>query len=258
MEGSQTHTPVRVSAAERAASRLTEEELERKVKDFVRLALCSERRRVPLKRGDISEKVLMEHSRAFQLIYERAQIQLREVFGMELIELPTKEKSHKIGVSASRRAVVNREKTSSNTFILRSILPKELRRENLIDWREDTAFYGFTLTVLSLIYVNERRLTEDQLRPLLKRLGVTDRTHPQLESLDAALLRMSKIKYLDRLVIGPDSQAEPSAIEYRWGPRAKVEVAEEELIDFITEIFGEQAPAGLAESAKRASGANVD
>ncbi|KAI8057705.1 MAGE homology domain-containing protein [Syncephalis plumigaleata] len=228
--------------------------MDRKVKDFVRLALCSERRRVPLKRGDISEKVLMEHSRAFQLIYERAQMELREVFGMELIELPMRDKAHKIGVSASRRAATHKEKTSSNTYILRSILPASLRQHNLIDWGDDTALYGFTMTVLSLIYVNERRLTEDRLIALVKRLGVDHREHPQLESLEIALQRMVKMGYLDKLA-GPETQSDTSSVEYRWGPRAKVEISDGELIGFIEHIFGEHAPVGLAESIKRASGA---
>ncbi|RKP27079.1 MAGE homology domain-containing protein [Syncephalis pseudoplumigaleata] len=219
--------------------------MDRKVKDFVRLALCAERRRVPLKRSDISEKVLMEHSRAFQLVYERAQMELREVFGMELIELPLRERAHKIGVSAARRATTHKEKTSSNTFILRSTLPAELRRASLIDWGGDTAFYGFVLTVLSLIYVHERRLTED------------GHAHPQLQSLDETLHRMVKMGYLDKLV-GPDAQADDAAAaEYRWGPRAKVEVGEAELTEFIEHIFGEHAPVGLAESIKRASGADT-
>ncbi|RKP11098.1 MAGE homology domain-containing protein [Thamnocephalis sphaerospora] len=228
-------------------------EMNRKVKDLVRLALAAERQRVPLKREDIAKKVLKDHSRAFRVIFEKTQVQLRRVFGMELVELPTREKAQQIGVSAARRAAVHREKTSTNTFVLRSILPAELRHAELIDWGEDAALMGFSMVVLSLIYVNERTLSEERLHHYLRKLGVTERPHPQLKSLEVALMRMVKIGYLDRVTSSGDS-GDVSAIEYRWGPRAKVEMDEREMADFVVKVFGDQAPADLVQSIRRASG----
>lgn len=63
------------------------------VKKLVRLALSSEYSRLPIRRGDISAKVLGEQgSRQFKTVFETAQKQLRTVFGMELTELPAREK----------------------------------------------------------------------------------------------------------------------------------------------------------------------
>ncbi|KAI0942216.1 hypothetical protein AcW1_002900 [Taiwanofungus camphoratus] len=65
-------------------------ELERKANDLVRLALFTEQRRVPLKRDEISKKVLGTNRRALNIVLSRAQEILRKTFGMELVELQSR------------------------------------------------------------------------------------------------------------------------------------------------------------------------
>jgi hypothetical protein len=63
------------------------------VKKLVRLALSSEYSRLPIRRTDISAKVLGEQgSRQFKAVFEAAQKVLRTKFGMEMTELPGREK----------------------------------------------------------------------------------------------------------------------------------------------------------------------
>ena len=63
------------------------------VKKMVRLALASEFSRQPIRRTDISAKVLGEQgARQFKVVFEEAQRILHEKFGMQLTELPVKEK----------------------------------------------------------------------------------------------------------------------------------------------------------------------
>jgi len=62
------------------------------VKKMVRLALACEYQRRPIRRADISEKVLGSAGRQFKDVFNQAQLQLRSVFGMEMVELPTREK----------------------------------------------------------------------------------------------------------------------------------------------------------------------
>ena len=63
------------------------------VKKLVRLALASEYSRQMIRRTDISTKVLGEQgSRQFKAIFEGAQKELRARFGMQMAELPGKEK----------------------------------------------------------------------------------------------------------------------------------------------------------------------
>ena len=63
------------------------------VKSLVRLAISAEFARAPIRRSDISSKVLGEtSSRQFKVVFERAQMELKTVFGMQLEELPSREK----------------------------------------------------------------------------------------------------------------------------------------------------------------------
>jgi hypothetical protein len=62
------------------------------VKRLVRLALAYEYQRKTIRRADISEKVLGTAGRQFKRVFEQAQQELRAVFGMEMVELPAREK----------------------------------------------------------------------------------------------------------------------------------------------------------------------
>lgn len=60
---------------------------------LVRLALSYEYQRRTIRRADISEKVLgANNSRKFKDVWNQAQGSLRDVFGVEMVELPVKEK----------------------------------------------------------------------------------------------------------------------------------------------------------------------
>ena len=67
---------------------------EQMVKKLVRLALACEYNRRPIRRSDISEKVLGNSTgaKAFKTVFQAAQHELRMVFGMEMTELPGREK----------------------------------------------------------------------------------------------------------------------------------------------------------------------
>lgn len=63
------------------------------IQKMVRLALSSEYSRLPIRRADISAKVLGEQgSRQFKTVFDSAQRELRDKFGMEMTELPAREK----------------------------------------------------------------------------------------------------------------------------------------------------------------------
>ena len=77
-------------AANTAAGNITQ--LARKL---CRYALACEYSRQPIRRGDVNAKVLGEGSgRVFKGVWAEAQGMLREVFGMEMVELPRAEKTN--------------------------------------------------------------------------------------------------------------------------------------------------------------------
>ncbi|EED83309.1 predicted protein [Postia placenta Mad-698-R] len=67
-----------------------QDDIERKAHDLVRLALFTETRRMPLRRDEISKKVLGSSTRMFNVVLGRAQEILRQTFGMDLVELQSR------------------------------------------------------------------------------------------------------------------------------------------------------------------------
>ncbi|KAK3739497.1 hypothetical protein QZH41_005052 [Actinostola sp. cb2023] len=57
------------------------------VSETVRYLLFSDRKKVPIKRAEISKYVLREHSRAFPQVMELAKKKLLKVFGIEIEEI---------------------------------------------------------------------------------------------------------------------------------------------------------------------------
>lgn len=129
-----------------------EDAINQKASDLVRLALFHEARRLPLKRDEINKKVL-QNSRYFKPVYDRAQRILETTFGLQLVELPSKsgldqeaaeaaaeiKKAKKVGRSQAaneedeleeaRKAAAGRRKATtlgSKTYILRSVLDGKL------------------------------------------------------------------------------------------------------------------------------------
>ncbi|KAI0820903.1 MAGE family-domain-containing protein [Trametes gibbosa] len=104
-----------------------QQDLERKARDLVRLALFHEQRRTPLKRDEISKKVLGSSSRSFNVVFAAANAILQKTFGMELVELHSttadKEISEK-DAEMLKTAGVKKKATSTGTknYILRSQL----------------------------------------------------------------------------------------------------------------------------------------
>jgi len=186
------------------------EEVDRKAQDLVRLALFTENRRVPLKREEISKKVLGNSPRAFKDVLERAQGILRTTFGMELIELQSRAELEKDDASKENADVDRRKATGvkkkaaasgSKSYILRSILDPiildyaaltdqeiyEQEIEDLPEGADDAALVtygsiiswtdsdqlgslGILYVVLALILVSGRVIADNELRAILKQL----------------------------------------------------------------------------------------
>ncbi|KAG9302319.1 hypothetical protein G9A89_008811 [Geosiphon pyriformis] len=255
--GEDSPTEIPLTPAKTALSKLTDEEITRKVKGLVRLALCSELKKVPIRREDIMKKVLQEHSKVFQEIFDRAQYELRDIYGMELVELPTKEKKPATRSGTVRRATLNNKATSSacKSYTLVNILPEELKGDDIIHWqRDEESIMGLLTVILSLILVNGHILTDDQLKDYITRLHLHE-ANETFGDVEKLLLSFVKQGYLGRQKSGMiDQISEKENVEYIWGPRAKVEIPKENLIQFIKMIFGPEAPQDLARQIERVSG----
>lgn len=221
------------------------------IKKLVRLALSTEYSRTPLRRLDISQKILAEtsHSRSFKQVFAGAQKVLRETFGMQLVELPSREKTslkdRRTQAAATQRLESQQAGSSSSSgsksWILISILPETYKTHPLIATpslapsaaaeSSYTALYTFIVT---LIYLNAGALSEGRLERYLKRVNLE--TYTPLEiSTDKLMARMLREGYVERR---RDHSSGEEVIEWVVGPRGKVEVGEKGVVGLVKTVYG--------------------
>ncbi|KAJ7794173.1 MAGE family-domain-containing protein [Mycena olivaceomarginata] len=124
-------------------------ELDRAAYALVRLAMFTEHKRVPLRRDEISKKVLGSNTRAFNRVFSMAQDVLRNTFGMELVELRSRAELDKDtaapatqnqdDLEEARKATGVKKKSAaagSKTYILRSTLHERIIEEAALTHEE--------------------------------------------------------------------------------------------------------------------------
>jgi len=119
--------------------------------------------------------VLKDTPRIFNVVFEAAQEKLREVFGLEMVELSVKDKKTAPGKKQPGASAAG---VSSKQYVLRNTLTPEINR--LLNWRDELPKMGLLYVLLSLILMSgDHVLTEDQLWHHLKTLQVSkDKDHP--------------------------------------------------------------------------------
>ncbi|RAK87992.1 MAGE family protein [Aspergillus costaricaensis CBS 115574] len=206
------------------------------VKKMVRLALASEFSRLPIRRSDISIKVLGEQgTRQFKTVFEEAQRVLQEKFGMEMMELPVKEKV----TVQQRRAAQKVEKPSSTnkSWIVTTTLPTKYRKpEILLPSRApmESTYTGLYSFIIAVIVLNGGTIHEQKLERYLKRTN-TDAWTP-IDRTDRFLQRLCKEGYLVR---NRDVDGGEEVIEYILGPRGKIEVGTKGVARLVREVYGQ-------------------
>ncbi|KAJ5195043.1 uncharacterized protein N7498_008481 [Penicillium cinerascens] len=208
------------------------------IQKMVRLALSSEYSRLPIRRADISAKVLGEQgSRQFKTVFDSAQRELRDKFGMEMTELPAREKV----TITQRRAAQKTDKPSSTnkSWILTSTLPPAFRTPAILPPTKApssttestyTALYSFIIAVISL---NGGTLGEQKLERYLARMNAE--TYTPIDRTDRFLARLCKEGYLVRT---REMDGGEEIIEYMAGPRGKIEVGTSGVSGLAREVYG--------------------
>ncbi|KAJ5085352.1 hypothetical protein N7532_010123 [Penicillium argentinense] len=212
--------------------------LDAMVKKMVRFALASEYSRLPIRRSDISAKVLGEQgTRQFKTVFEQAQRELKSKFGMEMCELPAREKT----TISQRRAAQKIEKQSSSnkSWILITTLPRAYQTPAILPPAKApssgvestyTALYTF---IIALIILNGGALAEPKLDRYLTRMNADQ--HTPIDRTDKLLQRLCKEGYLVRT---REMDGGEELIEYIVGPRGKIEVGSRGVAGLVREVFG--------------------
>ncbi|KAE8406940.1 MAGE family-domain-containing protein [Aspergillus pseudonomiae] len=205
------------------------------VKKMVRLALASEYARQPIRRTEISAKVLGEQgARQFKVVFEAAQKVLREKFGMQMVELPVRER---VTIHDRRAAQkVERPSSTNKSWIVGSTLPAAYRRPEILPptkapWESTyTGLYSF---IIAVIMLNGGSLPEQKLDRYLARTNAD--TYTPIDRTDRLLARMCRDGYLVRM---REMDGGEEVIEYMVGPRGKMEVGAAGVAGLVREVYG--------------------
>ncbi|PVH80197.1 MAGE-domain-containing protein [Cadophora sp. DSE1049] len=228
------------------------------VKKMVRYALACEFQRKSIKRQKISEKVIgKQHRGAFKRVFESAQNQLRTKFGMEMVELPVKTKNTMKEKRAALKTKGNSKPTAN--YILTTILPPEYRSPDIMpastigSEHNEAAYMGLCTTIVSIIALSPNDAVPDhKLHQYFERLSL-DR-HTGLGTTEALLARMIKDQYIYKTV---EKTADDETIDWRVGPRGKVEIGNKGIQGLVNEVYGETAPEDLDKRLQRSLGMEV-
>ncbi|EER26404.1 hypothetical protein D8B26_003221 [Coccidioides posadasii str. Silveira] len=207
------------------------------VKKMVRLALASEYSRQVIRRNDISQKVLGEGSRQFKAAFAGAQDVLKNVFGMQMIEQPMKDR---LTVSQRRAAQrVDKPSSSSKSWTLVSTLPPEYRIPEILPPTKapssatESSYVALYTFIISLITLSGGSLAEQKLDRYLRRVNAD--TYTPLDRTEKLLTRLCKDGYLVR---NRDVDGGEEVVEYLVGPRGKIEVGTEGVAGLTREVYG--------------------
>ncbi|GFP52971.1 hypothetical protein TASIC1_0002015500 [Trichoderma asperellum] len=221
-----------------AASRVDEQ----LAKKLIRYAIACEYSRTPIRRDGIKERVLGKQSRSFRRIFELAQTQLRAVWGMELRELPIREK---MTLHEKRQAMKSstQSRSGSGAYVLSSALPEEYRNASIIrpsktpSAEQEATYSGFYTLLVSLIWLSGGELSEQKLQRSLMRLNA-DRMLAS-ERTEVVLKRLERqgyvIKKVDRPPVGYEGD---QTITWHVGPRAKEEIGLDGVMGLVREVYG--------------------
>ena len=181
--------------------------------------------------------------RQFKHVFTEAQEQLRSVFGMEMTELPVKEK-----VTVSQKRAAQRSGTqgssTSKAYILTSTLPARYRKYGVLQPPQipstgaEASYIGLTTFVLALIYLStSQTISESRLEKHLRRMNA-DNYVLAGEKTEKVLKRMERENYIVK-VRERDGGGEES-VEYVIGPRGKVEVGEKGVAGLVRSVYGKK------------------
>ncbi|PNY29913.1 Uncharacterized protein TCAP_00175 [Tolypocladium capitatum] len=215
-------------------------------KKLVRYAISCEYSRTAIRRDGIKERVLGNHGRSFKRIFTLAQKQLRDVWGMEMRELPVREK---MSLQEKRQAMKSNSqlKTGSGSYILASTLPEPYRSAAILkpsktpSAEEEATYVAFYTMVVSLIWLNAGELSDQKLKRYLMRLNADQNVSN--EKTEVTLKKMERHGYVVRKVerppIGQDGE---HTMTWHVGPRAKEEVGLDGVMGMVREVYGERNP----------------
>ncbi|KAK0650362.1 Non-structural maintenance of chromosomes element 3-like protein [Lasiodiplodia hormozganensis] len=228
-----------------------EQQLQQMAKKLVRMALACEYARIPIRRADISAKVLGSQGRQFKNVFAEANLKLNAVFGMEMTELP-KTENHTIKGRQKAAERTERQNTTTTSWVLTNTLPEKYRGWDIIPppkvptFSEESAYIGLYTFVVACITLGGGRMPEAKLERYLKRTNA-DQTTP-VGSTEKLLARMKKDGYIKLIT---DSSSGEEIREWVVAGRGKVEIGERGVAGMVQTVYHDSRTAELDRKIER-------
>uniref|UniRef100_A0A8C8RQC6 MAGE domain-containing protein n=1 Tax=Pelusios castaneus TaxID=367368 RepID=A0A8C8RQC6_9SAUR len=199
------------SQVQRNLERLSPVQVDQKVSELVQFLLVKDQKKIPIKRTDILKNVIKDYKNVYSEIINRAGRTLKQVFGLQLVEIDTK---HHI-------------------YILVSNLPR-LEGENLKQ-DDSTAKLGLLTIILSVIFMKGNSVKESAVWEMLRRLRVDPGEKHDVFGDVRKLVTEEFVrqKYLEYNRI---PHTDPPEFEFQWGARAAKETSKMQILHFIAKI----------------------
>jgi hypothetical protein len=172
-------------------------------------------------RDDISKLVFQNHKQAFPAVFQKAQTTLRDTFGLEMVQLTTRER-RKQGNNNSSTVI-----KKSNSYILKSILDPNERAVAVECSEMETEGMQLLIIILSIIYAHGRCIMHDSLSTMMKRVDVDINTKVMSDLIGVFI----KQGYLDKFKEKNDEE-----YTFVWGPRSKILFPESLMIEFMLSV----------------------
>ncbi|CAH1783157.1 unnamed protein product [Owenia fusiformis] len=202
--------------AEKATRELDKDTRKRKVNDLVRYMLVADGKKIPIKRTDLTKELLKDHAKAFPVLFDQAKKQLKNIFGIDVVEVEGK-KSYML----------------INTFNCKS------NEDPYLKWSdEENAKNGLLTVILSLIFMNGNILEDAELWRSLKKVGVdVDRNHEVFGDVKKLVTQdFVRQNYLEMT----RRQPEPPIFDFEWGPRAFAEISKRSILQLVCKIYDQE------------------
>lgn len=229
-----------VEAETKLASKLSVTEYESLVGKVVRMMVFKQHEKpgVPVKRQELLEACTSEYgkraggSQIPSWVIKVAQAKIISTLGIEMHEL-----SRVAVVSGKKKGLVlDKQPSVTATYVLRSVLPRQMRRE-LVDDPADDQAQGFKAVVLALIHLNGGRMEEGELWRHLRMLGAgpDDKEHPHFGKTGDVLRELEKTRHV---VCSQQQSATGAEYFLEWGENAGSEFGPQGVQTWIEQEFG--------------------
>ncbi|XP_073326215.1 necdin-like 2 [Pagrus major] len=210
-----TFTQPSTSQVQRGLEKVTPAQVDQKTAEVVQYFLVKDQKKIPVRRADIVKHVVKEYRNIYPEIMKRAAHTFDQVFGLKLVEIDAKSHTY---------ILINKLETAEGASPINSPANPKM---------------GLLFVILSVIFMKEGVVKENLIWNTLKKLRVDPgKKHEEFGDVKKVVTdEFVRQRYLEYVRI---PHTEPVEHEFRWGQRAEIEVSKARILEFMSELHGQE------------------